>query len=652
MAALWIFLLISLLLPHGLIFQGPMANFPVSDCGVSKRCVGSPDSGCLRSGICRELLKYSYDTNADKVRIELFGTPPAPGSTNFWVALGVNQQPGQMAGTLVSECVYNNGAVQAFASFNADSGYSNRRLPPGQEKLGISNDRGAFSNGILSCSFLLDRVRTTNGHDFALDTPLYLVLGDGPADGNTIKPHQTTPWTSEQPLVLTMGQPQTSFPNLQGLQTIAPVRTTAGQAVPLTAGGFIRQSAAASAPPAAITGCAALKGCLAEPAGCLDNGNCNTVASYRLDPNRPGEMVFELWRVMAPAGDQYVAMGLNPTSPSMPGTGVTACVYAQSSVDVLSSYNPFYFSMPIDNPKEGITVMQTGADGSHLYCQFSLQSKKSFRGNFSDSPVEIDLNNPLYFFVAYGQAMPSGGLTKHSVMPSTSTEQVLLAAFPNATTNGTELNSTMTAFDIAPVEQNLTNTAAIPSEGLTRQATPPTAITDCNVLKGCLAEPPGCLNRGNCNSVVSYRVNPASPGELMFELWRVMASSGDQYIAMGVNPTAPKMSDTFVLACVKSSTDFGMLAYINKGHRPIPQLMDDDDIKVHETVLDFPYIYCRFSHKARVINKGTGFQLPVDSLAFLKRENSPLTSDKFCGCHSIQRIIELTGLDRPKLKLD
>ncbi|OWA52659.1 hypothetical protein BV898_17106 [Hypsibius exemplaris] len=295
----------------------------------------------------------------------------------------------------------------------------------------------------------------------------------------------------EQPLVLTMGQPQTSFPNLQGLQTIAP-------------------------------------GCLAEPAGCLDNGNCNTVASYRLDPNRPGEMVFELWRVMAPAGDQYVAMGLNPTSPSMPGTGVTACVYAQSSVDVLSSYNPFYFSMPIDNPKEGITVMQTGADGSHLYCQFSLQSKKSFRGNFSDSPVEIDLNNPLYFFVAYGQAMPSGGLTKHSVMPSTSTGQVSLAAFPNATTNGTELNSTMTAFDIAPVAQNLTNHRAIPSEGLTRQATPPTAITDCNVLKGCLAEPPGCLNRGNCNSVVSYRVNPASPGELMFELWRVMASSGDQ----------------------------------------------------------------------------------------------------------------------------
>ena len=99
MASIVIFLVISLLLPDGFLFQGPVANFPVADCS-SKQCVGAPDTGCIQNGICTQLVKYSLDpSKPDKVQIELFGIPPVPGSTNFWVALGVNHN----ADSMVSE---------------------------------------------------------------------------------------------------------------------------------------------------------------------------------------------------------------------------------------------------------------------------------------------------------------------------------------------------------------------------------------------------------------------------------------------------------------------------------------------------------------------------------------------------------------------
>jgi hypothetical protein len=89
--------MISLILPAGLKCQGPVANFPVNDCNVSKKCVGSPDTGCLQSGVCRELLKYSYNPGTpDKVQIELFGVPPMPGASNFWIAVGLNPVGGAM----------------------------------------------------------------------------------------------------------------------------------------------------------------------------------------------------------------------------------------------------------------------------------------------------------------------------------------------------------------------------------------------------------------------------------------------------------------------------------------------------------------------------------------------------------------------------
>ncbi|GAU99581.1 hypothetical protein RvY_10558 [Ramazzottius varieornatus] len=419
--------------------QGPVANFPVGDCNVAKQCVGWPEPTCVSQGLCSELVKWTYNPSYPaKVKFDLYGVPPIAGSTNFWIAFGLNHVTGAMAGTLVNECVYNNGAVDVFSSYNSDNGYINRRIP-GQEKLGVSDPTGAYSNGILSCSFSLDRVRDVNGKSFDLASPLFVVLGDGPALQWSIKPHMMNPFTSSQAYTIASeNQPTHSYPNLQSLNTVAPTNAAVGHffSTENSSGESNKQlqdrssslqSSGPSVMPATIEGCGVTKGCLATPSNCLNAGNCQAILTYQKDADRSGEFRFELWRTMTSPNDQYVAMGLNPTSPSMPGTGVVSCVSYGNTVDVISSYNPSYYSVPTDNSKEGITVLQAGKDGSHLYCQFSMQPKKSFRGSFANSPVEVDLSHQQYLVLAYGPARPTGAVGKHSVRPLASAAPVALA---------------------------------------------------------------------------------------------------------------------------------------------------------------------------------------------------------------------------------
>ena len=134
---------------------------------------------------------------------------------------------------------------------------------------------------------------------------------------DTIRPHQVTPWTSDTQFTLAgpaVPRQQAGPVNLQGLQTVAVVPSSPAGTMPSAV-----QAPLNTAAPMSILECGTSKGCLAEPAGCLNGGTCHSVVSYRVNPDRPGELLFELWRIMAPQGDQYVALGLNPTSPTMVG---------------------------------------------------------------------------------------------------------------------------------------------------------------------------------------------------------------------------------------------------------------------------------------------------------------------------------------------
>jgi hypothetical protein len=128
-----------------------------------------------------------------------------------------------------------------------------------------------------------------------------------------VRAHLSTPWTSNDPYILAAADQQPGvYSNLQSLSTLSPVRNFA----PASDSAAMTSSRMTTAP-ASIDQCGLSKGCLTNPPGCLSTGNCQTVVSYQVNSDRPGELLFELWRSMTSPGDQYVAVGLNPISPSM-----------------------------------------------------------------------------------------------------------------------------------------------------------------------------------------------------------------------------------------------------------------------------------------------------------------------------------------------
>lgn len=163
---------------------------------------------------------------------------------------------------------------------------------------------------------------------------------DFPGD---IRTHPTTPFVSSEPVTFaSANQASAAYPNLRSLLTIAP--TVAGKSGETGNDAVMATSPVAHEVPPAITGCAMTKGCLATPADCLDKKTCQAVVSYMVDPDRSGQMKFELWRRTASNGHQYVAVGFGPVSPTMVSSIHTAPVAVPRkcrirSATILVSFN-------------------------------------------------------------------------------------------------------------------------------------------------------------------------------------------------------------------------------------------------------------------------------------------------------------------------
>ncbi|XP_055331170.1 uncharacterized protein LOC129583409 [Paramacrobiotus metropolitanus] len=198
-----------------------ISGFPVNDCGTEKGCIGFPEDGCLAAGKCSILIKFSHDeSTSDKIPMELFGTPPAFRPQNFWIGVGFNPEGQKMGGTLVTECVYHNGGAGVFNSKNVPNAYVNQRLPT---LIGLVPGNASIHNGILGCSFLVDRVRVVDGITYDFSMPLHIAAGNGPAVGSTIKQHFQRPYMSADAIVVA---PQTSSVEAPTTSTTALPPTT------------------------------------------------------------------------------------------------------------------------------------------------------------------------------------------------------------------------------------------------------------------------------------------------------------------------------------------------------------------------------------------------------------------------------------------
>ncbi|XP_045158958.1 putative ferric-chelate reductase 1 [Mercenaria mercenaria] len=135
-------------------------------CGVVKGCfVDCSGNDCKFMVTWRDL--------GSAVQFELFGKPDRS-FTDAWVAVGFSSDT-RMGDDSVTECVYSNGFIQAFSSYN--TGYSNpRRLNP--PKIGLTNVEGYYLDGVLSCTFVRQKSLPVQGF-FDLEQDWHIMFAHG-----------------------------------------------------------------------------------------------------------------------------------------------------------------------------------------------------------------------------------------------------------------------------------------------------------------------------------------------------------------------------------------------------------------------------------------------------------------------------------------
>ncbi|XP_060600484.1 putative ferric-chelate reductase 1 homolog isoform X2 [Ruditapes philippinarum] len=136
-------------------------------CGVVKGCfVDCSGNDCKFMVTWRDL--------GTAVQFELFGKPDRS-FNDAWVAVGFSSDT-RMGDDSVTECVYSNGFIQGFSSYN--TGYSNpRRLNP--PKVGLINVDGYYNDGVLFCSFIRQKSLPQIQGFFDLEQDWHIMFAHG-----------------------------------------------------------------------------------------------------------------------------------------------------------------------------------------------------------------------------------------------------------------------------------------------------------------------------------------------------------------------------------------------------------------------------------------------------------------------------------------
>lgn len=136
------------------------------ECGSTKGCFVD-----CKGGDCKYMV--TWKDLGSSVQFELYGKPDRS-FTDAWVAVGFSDDT-RMGGDSVTECVYSNGVVQAFSSYN--TGYSNRRLDNPQ--FGLSNVAGIYYDGVLSCTFIRRKFVPQDPKMYNLEDDWHIMFANG-----------------------------------------------------------------------------------------------------------------------------------------------------------------------------------------------------------------------------------------------------------------------------------------------------------------------------------------------------------------------------------------------------------------------------------------------------------------------------------------
>ncbi|KAK3790532.1 hypothetical protein RRG08_060579 [Elysia crispata] len=340
-------------------------------CGVTKGCY----SDCL-DDVCG--WEVTWQENVDAYLITLKSV--FDGSDNKYVALGFSSRPAMGEASVVS-CITSGGKVTVAESFNT-AGYQNSALtnPTG----GVSSQSTSYADSVLSCSFTKTKL-STDPQRFNLTESWYLITARGSVVGTTILQHDTSSrfYTSEK-VDLSLKTTDLTFSTKQTTPS-TPTGTTGPQGMTF------------SKDPE----CGKSKGCYSN---CADN-KCTMLMSWA--PHNDTHFHFSIEAFYSSHEDFYVAMGFS-TKDKMETASVVACTHISGVVDVFGSFNPGYYNIPLDNPKEGISEITGSMNSGVVKCTFT-----KIKASTSNTQI-FDLGQPWYLIVALGQATTGGTLEQHN----------------------------------------------------------------------------------------------------------------------------------------------------------------------------------------------------------------------------------------------
>lgn len=435
-------------------FIPPQGTYLASDpeCNVSKGCFDD----CKR-GVCTFIV--SWRDRRGYLDMEVKAHIPTGGDK--WLAVGFSYD-NRMGSDSVTECMFVNGQVEVFQSYNSDT-HSNSRLR--NPKLGLSQEYGSFVDGIFTCRFTREKLVPTESRLFNLNKNWFLLFAHGTAIEGLKLPHMydpapptsediidfqaylvnlpTTTTTSTTSTTTTMA-PTTTRPTTTSTTTTARPTTTTQRATPRPTTPWQppitwRPVTTTRAPLTTTTtarttttqdhhehshlhnhslpedlSCGNTIGCFAKCSG----GQCDFIVSW----NDTGEHVQFEMKKKFPAldpSDHWIAIGFSEDK-RMGEDSVVECVRQDGFITVHQSFNHV--------SKSNTRLKQSGlglSDISGSYVDGIFVCRFTRKKHLPDEKQIFDLNNDFYMFFASGEAI-DGVKMRHSVrdLPVVSAEPV------------------------------------------------------------------------------------------------------------------------------------------------------------------------------------------------------------------------------------
>lgn len=177
-----------------------LSGLPYDGCDSTVGCLGLPDTACVAAKSCDTLLTYAKGSNAGTVDLVIYSQNASDTSDGkaHYVSVGINTIANMSQSTILN-CIN-----KADGGIALNPTYAKEHKPPVAIDLPeLVASAATLSNNLLQCKFSIKTSVSTNGQNYDLTKPTYLLLAGGLADGkkNTVQYHDEYKVLTPEPVI-------------------------------------------------------------------------------------------------------------------------------------------------------------------------------------------------------------------------------------------------------------------------------------------------------------------------------------------------------------------------------------------------------------------------------------------------------------------